>query len=347
MSYFSNIEDRSLEGPGCGSQCNCGPCKSGVSGLGDAAASGFGLAATVTNPPSVLRTCPTKGIPPMDTVHPFTSNKVFGQCVKRGVFKESDPAGVISRAVARAVKMLDHTIGELVNARTAICSGAEPLLSEITLDWLRNRLGVCIGDVRVWTAGPFENRSVAEVIRRLMRVRNLIGSNLLRYVCAGPLCESDWWAYVFALDDKGECLPGTPSMLVRLCKNFWVPAKDPITSKPTDAAVHAEFQAQTIIHEVSHLTHCNKIERGSTIAVPECLAQFVAATNGSPLDPLFGRSCATTTRCAGTGSAAPPAVAGLGAAGSDSKRIVKTVFHPEKAMRLKDQPAMRRLVVRR
>jgi len=35
MSYFSSIEDGSLEGLGCSSQCNCGHCKSGVSGLGE------------------------------------------------------------------------------------------------------------------------------------------------------------------------------------------------------------------------------------------------------------------------------------------------------------------------
>ena len=34
MSYFSNTEDQSLGSSfGCGSECNCGPCKSGMSGL--------------------------------------------------------------------------------------------------------------------------------------------------------------------------------------------------------------------------------------------------------------------------------------------------------------------------
>lgn len=34
MSYFSNVEDgTSLGGPGCGSECSCGPCKSGMSRL--------------------------------------------------------------------------------------------------------------------------------------------------------------------------------------------------------------------------------------------------------------------------------------------------------------------------
>lgn len=33
MSYLSNIENGSLEAPGCGSECKCGPCKTGLSGL--------------------------------------------------------------------------------------------------------------------------------------------------------------------------------------------------------------------------------------------------------------------------------------------------------------------------
>ena len=32
MSYFSNVEEVSLAGTGCGSDCKCGPCKSGLSG---------------------------------------------------------------------------------------------------------------------------------------------------------------------------------------------------------------------------------------------------------------------------------------------------------------------------
>jgi hypothetical protein len=39
-----------------------------------------------------------------------------------------------------------------------------------------------------------------------------------------------------------------------------------------------------ILHEASHLYRCTVDARGSTIDVAECLAQFVAATNGSPLD---------------------------------------------------------------
>jgi hypothetical protein len=85
-------------------------------------------------------------------------------------------------------------------------------------------------------------------------------------------------------------------MLIRLCKRFWVPAlRRKGTPVPPD--VHAEFQAQTIIHEASHLTDCDLNERDHSIAVPECLAQFVAATNGSWLDPNFVKRCIGTKPC--------------------------------------------------
>jgi hypothetical protein len=239
--------------------------------------------------------------------------------------------------------MLDNTISELVNARRAVCAGATPawpLLGDITLEWLKNRLGVCIDDIRVWTAGTFENRSVAEVIRRLVRVRNLIGSNGLRYSCGSSRCKPEFWAFTIVQDAAGNCLPGTPQMLIRLCENFWVPGVD-TQNKPINPALHAEFQAQTIIHEASHLTHCNAPERvGHTIGVAECLAQFVAATNGSPLDDRFLKSCSTTTRCAG--ATTRPGAAGIGFAGLGAVRIVGTIFRPQNAVRLKGRPAVRR-----
>jgi len=133
-------------------------------------------------------------------------------------------------------------------------------------------------------------------------------------------------------DAAGHCLPVTPRMLVRLCRPFWEPAlRDDGTPVPPE--VHAEFQAQTIIHEASHLTHCTKDQRGHTIGVAECLTLFVAATNGSPLDPFWLRICTTTNRC--VAAAAPPGVAELGFAGPGSIRIKKTIFRPQNAIRLK------------
>jgi hypothetical protein len=248
--------------------------------------------------------------------------------------------------------MLDKTIGELVDARNAVCQGATPawpLLGDITLDWLNNRLGVCTDDIRAWTAGTFVNRSIAEVIRRLVRVRNLIASNQILYVChpapcnpGETACGPDTWAFT-CIDPT--CVQTVPTV-VRLCRNFWVAAAN------TDVALrnHAEFQAQTIIHEASHLFHCTSDNVGSSIGVAECLAQFVAATNDSPMDPLFADRCARTTRCAVVAAAGAKRDAGSGAqlgiarvSAVGSKRIVlATVFHPQNAIRLKGRPAVRR-----
>ena len=301
-----------------------------------------GINSSLGEPRLVPRVCDNRRIPARGPVQTLTTRRVA--CTQHNAFGVAAPFGVISRAVARALEMLDNTIGELVNARIAVCAGATPgwpLLGDITLDWLRNRLGVCIDDIRVWTAGTFVNRSVAEVIRRLVRVRNLIGSNLIRYSCSSPHCEPGDWAFVIVRDDAGNCLPGTPQMLIRLCREFWVPAvRDDGTR--VDPATHAEFQAQTIIHEASHLTHCNAPDRrGHTIGVAECLAQFVAATNGSPLDPNFERACAMTTRCARAATIPGPGVVGLGFAGPGSGRITRTIFRPQNAIRLKGRLAGR------
>jgi hypothetical protein len=299
-------------------------------------------------PQPTPRACDNRGIPERGAVQPLTAKRVACTqhdaggvtdpvCVlSKGV---TDPVCVLSKAVARALEMLDNTIGELVNARNAVCGGATPappLLRDITSDWLRNRLGVCIDDIRVWRAGTFVNRSVAEVIRRLVRVRNLIGSNGLRYSCSSPQCKPKFWAFVGVRDAAGKCLPGTPQMLVRLCRRFWEP------SRGVDPKDHAELQAQVIIHEASHLTHCAEDLTGSTIGVAECLRQFVAATNGSPLYRGFEKRCPVTNRCVPAAGAGQPGNLGLGFAGPGSVRIEKTIFRPQNAIRLKGRPAVRR-----
>ena len=111
------------------------------------------------------RICDDRGIPEKGAVQALTDKRVA--CTQHNAFGETDPFRVISGAVARALEMLDHTIGELVNARSRVCEGetpASPLLRDITLEWLGDRLGVCTDDIRVWTAGTFENRrSVANI----------------------------------------------------------------------------------------------------------------------------------------------------------------------------------------
>ena len=342
MSYFST-DSCGLGEFGCGAGCSCKQCRSNLAEVYEEeeipeaapskAAPKMGAWFGEPPPPQPPRTCDNKSIPTLITTKPFTISKVYGTCAKRTPFGVANPGTVIALAVTRAIEMLDNTINELVNARTAVCAGqapAWPLLGDITLEWLKTRLGVCIDDIRAWTAGTFVNRSVAEVIRRLTRVRNLIASNVIVYVCHGPQCDDDDWAYVLI---DPNCKRTEPT-IIRLCKNFWVTS--------VDAKIHAEFQAQTILHEASHLYHCTSDERGSTIGVAECLAQFVAATNGSPLDPTFEARCAVTNRCGPAAVAGMPVSLALGAAPAGGLRIVRTKFRPQNAVRPKGRPAARR-----
>src|SRR5262245_6388316 len=291
------------------------------------------------------RKCDDRGIPAREP------RRAFGKvaCTQSSAHGVADPIGVLKKARERALDMLDNTIDELVNARRAVCAGATPappLLGDITICWLKNGLGVNTDDIRVWTAGTFEPiRSVAEVIRRLVRVRNLIGSSGLRYSCTGALCAPNpaWWAYTTPYDAAGNCLPGTPLMLIRLCRPFWI-AGTLTNGTPVRADVHAEFQAQTIIHEASHLTHCTGDLRGRTIGAAECLAQFVAATNGSWLDPRFVDLCVGTERCRAETTVFQGESSGPGLARRSSKamRLSGTIFRPQNAIRLKGRPAVRR-----
>ena len=212
--------------------------------------------------------------------------------------------------------MLDNTIGELVRAREAACRGEPlgwPALGDVTACWLKYRLGVCIDDPRAWTKGAFrtseaEPTSVAEVIRRLVGPRNLLASNQITYVCEAPCgrtpqqncCDEGTNAFAVVRrrrpDGQFECIQ-TPARVIHLCEPFWSPA-------------HAKFREQTIIHEAVHLTHCathkrvrpgerveRDIERATGIGWPECLAQFVVATNGKTLDRGQRRRCGFTKRC--------------------------------------------------
>ena len=336
MSYISASDtETALNGFGCGSGCNCGPCSSGAA-MGEwyekapvervqpspppAAAGPVGepdLAFYGDGGYGEARTCDDRRIPERTQKRKPTIGKFACGGQTNARFK------IVEKAINRALEMLDNTIGELVEARVAVCSGAAPApphVRLITLQWL-NRLGVCVNDIRVWVSGTFVNRSVAEVIRRLVRARNLIASNSLRYICGGPFCDYDWWAYTAPRDTEGKCLPGTPPLRVHLCKLFWEPWKDPETNKPITKEVHDELRAQTIIHEASHLTHCTVDDVGYTIGVAECVALLVAATNGSPLNAVLLEHCSTSS-CAPVSTG----VSGFGAVVPKSKRVARTIF---------------------
>jgi hypothetical protein len=200
-----------------------------------------------------------------------------------------DAATILRGVVKRAVEMLDRTIAELVSARESVCKQGvfPPKLRPLMACWLKYRLSVCIDDPAAWTGGTFQSRTVAEVVRRLVRPRNLLASNQITYECRASCPDPSTYAAV-NVTRGGVCI-GTPEMRIRLCPPFWT-------------AAHAKFREQTLIHEAVHLTHCAATEDEGTrvtIGSPECLTQFVASTNGKPLDPQFRLRCGFTTKCGG------------------------------------------------
>lgn len=208
-----------------------------------------------------------------------------------------DAQKTLNSVVGNAVHMLDNTIAELTNARKGACQGKPlgwPLLNDITACWLQYRLGVCIEDRASWTAGTFESGSVAEVIRRLVKPRDLLASNEILYVCIAECKSDDVVASAPARDKDGKCIPGTPKRTIKLCTPFW-------------SISNAHFREQWIIHEAAHLTHCDEHRDppfGVSIGEPYCLAEFVLATNGRPVHPGITKNCGFTPRC----GAIPPDV---------------------------------------
>ncbi len=218
----------------------------------------------------------------------------------------ADAYRIVAETIKSAVSMLDITIRELTEARKAACRG-ETLehrhLQPVTVCWLKYHLGVCVDDPAVWTGGTFKNKTVAEVIRRLVRPRDLLANNEITYVCRD--CDSpNTVAGVQARRpvhphdpvDTWVCIPGSPNRTVTLCAPFWDPT-------------FAPHRAETLIHEASHLTHCDagpgSPDSGvaASIGFAACVGQFVAVTNGMKLDPFHrigsggAQICGLTNAC--------------------------------------------------
>src|SRR5947207_5256786 len=85
----------------------------------------------------------TMDIPPRDPVTPtpFTADKKHMMYLP-GYLGRSDYGAVLAAAVARAIAMLEKTIGLLVTARNNVCGGAPHGLDQLTAWWLTSRLGV-------------------------------------------------------------------------------------------------------------------------------------------------------------------------------------------------------------
>ena len=111
--------------------------------------------------------------------------------------------------------------------------------------WLKHRLSVCIDDITAWTGGPLQSRSVAEVIRRLVRPRNLLANNRITYECVSSCTSPTMYAWVNTAPG-GVCLEN-PEERIRICPRFWNPG-------------HAKFREQDLIHEA--LSHSLRRGRG-------------------------------------------------------------------------------------
>jgi hypothetical protein len=192
-----------------------------------------------------------------------------------------DPVAVIEAACQRAVAMLDNTIAEMTRIRGRIGAReppAFPLIADALSRSLRTRMLMRVDDPNAWTGrGP---RTAEQIIRWLSRIRRTIAGGQLRYLCLSsvrcgprPCCGSGTWAHARA-----------GFLRIGLCRLFW--RKRP----EIDAATHLEFQAQTIIHEVSHIFY-NTEDFGRGPGSAECITQFVADANNSPIDPKFARQC--------------------------------------------------------
>jgi hypothetical protein len=186
----------------------------------------------------------------------------------------TDPVSVLETVCRRAVEMMDNTIAELTRIRERVRAGdppAPPLISDL-LGWsLRTRMLMRAGDATAWTGtGP---RTADQILRWLINIRNTISGGGLSYTCLASGCEGHprRWAFVFLGHFR-----------IHLCRRFWNPE--------TDAATHLEFQAQTIIHEVSHIYYETK-DSGRGPGAAECISQFIADANGSPIDEEFVGFC--------------------------------------------------------
>jgi len=343
MSYFGAASG-TYSGLGCGPSCECNDCKSTWHGVGevyereDEDLGRYGAPAT----------CSDYRIPPVTNFVEFNKARTTCRTVPGG----KDPISVISAARKRADEMLAYSIGDLKRARAAVCSGEAPgwpTIGDVTGMWMRDRLGICVDDVSAWTApsvrsSPDEPPTVAELIRILTNIKNLVASKDILYVCElNGGCEESAWAFVqipfIQIGKRKACLVQNAKPIVHLCRKFWVPAEKVSDSDQTD------LQALTLIHEASHLYYCTDPTdaRGSGMGVPECLAQFVAVSNSAPVNKKVLNRCASTMECARKTAARSAAVHGFGAVESQPQMVkVAVSFDPHNLVRLKGRPAVRR-----
>jgi len=197
----------------------------------------------------------------------------------------NDPQAVLEAACQRAVAMLNNTINELTRIKASVTAGDPigwPLIND-TLAWsMQNRMLMRVQDRATWTGTGRRNAGL--IIRWLTNIRNTIAGGELFFDClfTAKICGN--------LGNEVCCDPGTRAlsrpgrMQVFLCMEFWQPT---IAHTPEE---NLDYQAQTIIHEVSHIFYDTE-DKGLGPGRAECISQFVADANGSKIHPSFIGQC--------------------------------------------------------
>jgi hypothetical protein len=205
------------------------------------------------------------------------NNKSFETFYPEMEFGTSDPVALLNAVSNRAVDMLTSTINELIRIKARVRAGDSidyNLISKNLAFGLRYMLLMKVKERDAWLGNGTRNAGL--IIRWLSNIRNRIASKDLWFTCldtAAGICKPTTWAYVY---------PGR--FRIHLCQRFW------IASSNVNAARHFEYQAQTLIHEVSHMYYNTKHE-GMGPGVAECLAQFIANSNNSPVEPIWVGAC--------------------------------------------------------
>ena len=182
--------------------------------------------------------------------------------------------------------MLDSTIAELKRVTERVKAGDPigwPLMNDTFALSLGKRMRIKVNDRNAWTGnGPGK---VGLVIRWLSNIRKIIAGGHIWYTCLSSECSTGDWAWVYNSENAENKRLKRNFYRIHLCSRFWK------AKAGVNAADHFEFQAQTIIHEASHIYYNTSDDPGRGAGVAECVAQFIAETNDSPIDKDFIKRC--------------------------------------------------------
>jgi hypothetical protein len=214
----------------------------------------------------------------------------------------TDPVAALEMIVQHAVEMLTDTIDELNRIQQAVASRPPdqardqigwPLVGDRFGQSLAQRMNIKVEDPNSWRGdGPGK---VGLVKRWLTNIRDMFGKGGLMYTCIDTSadCTDTVWAWVPTAAHPDVIAKGKSELFhIHLCTHFWVPRKaQPPRFPAVTPTEHFEYQARVLIHEGSHIYYNTADKRGTGPGVAECISQFVAETNNSPVDPKFVKRC--------------------------------------------------------